>query len=216
MRSQRRSGFTLIELLVVIAIIAILAAILFPVFSRARESARKANCQSNLKQIGLALAQYRQDYDETWPMLFYGLPSGQLCYWYVTVTPYIKNTGLFRCPSTSAIANPFNPVTDSTWSTSAQIHYFYNGNVGWPGGAVADAQIASPAEVFVGWDSGCGWCNCHSGTAAAYDWYRQGGLYYPTGKHPHSDGENYAFADGHVKFLPYTGVHYTDVRFTVH
>ncbi|HOJ21988.1 MAG TPA: DUF1559 domain-containing protein [Armatimonadota bacterium] len=64
---QSRTGFTLIELLVVIAIIAILAAILFPVFARARENARKANCQSNLKQIGLAFQQYRQDYDETWP-----------------------------------------------------------------------------------------------------------------------------------------------------
>src|SRR4028119_422853 len=66
-RKQYRAGFTLIELLVVIAIIAILAAILFPVFARARENARRASCQSNLKQLGLAFAQYTQDYDEMLP-----------------------------------------------------------------------------------------------------------------------------------------------------
>jgi prepilin-type N-terminal cleavage/methylation domain-containing protein len=65
--SRKRTGFTLIELLVVIAIIAILAAILFPVFARARENARRASCQSNLKQIGLAVYQYTQDYDEKCP-----------------------------------------------------------------------------------------------------------------------------------------------------
>lgn len=63
-----RRGFTLIELLVVIAIIALLAAILFPVFARARENARRASCQSNLKQIGLSVVQYTQDYDETFPL----------------------------------------------------------------------------------------------------------------------------------------------------
>src|SRR5687767_6194063 len=68
----RKSGFTLIELLVVIAIIAILAAILFPVFARARENARRASCQSNLKQVGLGFVQYTQDYDERYPMLFEG------------------------------------------------------------------------------------------------------------------------------------------------
>src|SRR5579872_2787695 len=65
-----RRGFTLIELLVVIAIIAILAAILFPVFARAREQARKASCISNMKQLGLAALMYTQDYDETWPTMY--------------------------------------------------------------------------------------------------------------------------------------------------
>src|SRR4028119_569869 len=69
------SGFTLIELLIVIAVIAILAALLFPVFARARENARKSSCQSNLKQIGLGLIQYAQDFDESLPFFFYG-PNG--------------------------------------------------------------------------------------------------------------------------------------------
>ena len=98
-----RRGFTLIELLVVIAIIAILAAILFPVFARARENARRASCQSNLKQIGLGIMQYTQDYDETvmphWvdskaPPVYPGISR-----WMDLVQPYIKSAQVFVCPS---------------------------------------------------------------------------------------------------------------------
>src|SRR5690349_24108534 len=77
----RRTGFTLIELLVVIAIIAILTAILFPVFATAREKARQASCQSNLKQLGLATAMYATDYDGTFPIAQYAIPSG-VQYWF--------------------------------------------------------------------------------------------------------------------------------------
>ena len=91
---MRRSAFTLIELLVVIAIIAILAAILFPVFARARENARKASCQSNLKQIGLAFRQYAQDYDGWTPGS--GLASRS---WPTMIMPYVKGEQLFACPS---------------------------------------------------------------------------------------------------------------------
>src|SRR4028119_1740562 len=93
---SRRKGFTLIELLVVIAIIAILAAILFPVFARARESARRASCQSNLKQIGLGVMQYAQDYDEQYPMAAYDNFQGG---WPLTTQPYLKSLQVFRCPS---------------------------------------------------------------------------------------------------------------------
>ncbi len=98
---KRPNAFTLIELLVVIAIIAILAAILFPVFATAREKARQSTCASNLKQLGLAFVQYTQDYDEAWPVgdQVNGDDSG----WYTSVFPYIKSTAVFACPSDPTI-----------------------------------------------------------------------------------------------------------------
>jgi len=115
---RRKSGFTLIELLVVIAIIAILAAILFPVFARARAAARKAACLSNVKQITLALLMYADDYDETWPIwLDYRFPNclqvwqaveetGEYYGWLTgplagLLYPYTKNVGVFKCPDYS-------------------------------------------------------------------------------------------------------------------
>ena len=96
-----RKGFTLIELLVVIAIIAILAAILFPVFARAREKARQSSCLSNTKQIGLAILQYVQDYDEKF--FAYRMDSGGVYYWDVVTAPYMKNTQILRCPSGGSV-----------------------------------------------------------------------------------------------------------------
>jgi prepilin-type N-terminal cleavage/methylation domain-containing protein/prepilin-type processing-associated H-X9-DG protein len=121
MRSSipRRTGFTLIELLVVIAIIAILAAILFPVFARAREKARQTSCLSNLKQIGLATLMYAQDYDECTPMLKTLLPAAVDTTAgsvndpqspMVVLNPYVKNSQIFVCPSRKhgiPVAGPF-------------------------------------------------------------------------------------------------------------
>jgi prepilin-type N-terminal cleavage/methylation domain-containing protein len=97
MKRRSLSGFTLIELLVVIAIIAILAAILFPVFAQAREKARQSSCASNLKQLGTAVLMYTQDYDETYPT---GIQQDWWdSTWYRVTASYIKNDGVFRCPS---------------------------------------------------------------------------------------------------------------------
>ncbi|HEX2998910.1 MAG TPA: prepilin-type N-terminal cleavage/methylation domain-containing protein [Armatimonadota bacterium] len=98
--AKHHKGFTLIELLVVIAIIAILAAILFPVFARARENARKANCLSNCKQIGTAFTMYAQDFDERLPAgAGDNMVNGGYNRWYNAVMPYIKNWNALRCPS---------------------------------------------------------------------------------------------------------------------
>src|SRR5262249_33041276 len=97
----RRDGFTLIELLVVIAIIAILAAILFPVFAQARETARETACLSNSKQVGLAGRMYTQDWDDVnVPERLY-LPGGKLISFRALLQPYVKNKQVFVCPSAS-------------------------------------------------------------------------------------------------------------------
>jgi prepilin-type N-terminal cleavage/methylation domain-containing protein/prepilin-type processing-associated H-X9-DG protein len=108
LKKNFKRGFTLIELLVVIAIIAILAAILFPVFARARENARRASCQSNLKQIGLGVMQYIQDYDERMPYA-----SNGAGYWMDTIQPYIKSYQILKCPSdsTAGVPGPSNQIT---------------------------------------------------------------------------------------------------------
>lgn len=132
---SREKGFTLIELLVVIAIITILAAILFPVFARARENARRASCLSNMKQIGLGFIQYTQDYDERMPAsdANNGGDAGHTLSYYVQ--PYIKNTQVFQCPS------------DSSGSAfSYGYNYFYLSPSG-IAGAIPIAKIQTPAET---------------------------------------------------------------------
>lgn len=123
-------GFTLIELLVVIAIIAILAAILFPVFARARENARRASCMSNLKQIGLGIMQYTQDYDEQYPMA--GIELGG-DYWWTAwpsrVQPYVKSLQVFACPDDSAAGKVNGWGTGISYASNTYINN-YRGNAG--------------------------------------------------------------------------------------
>ena len=129
---RQRGAFTLIELLVVIAIIAILAAILFPVFAQAREKARQTSCLSNIKQVGLALMMYVQDYDESYPVCNiydfglgdFGVTSG----WSGRIIPYVKSTRLLWCPADSF--GSYNPVGD--WDGPAQ-SYASNSLMGGPG-----------------------------------------------------------------------------------
>ena len=149
---MHKKGFTLIELLIVIAIIAILAAILFPVFARARENARRASCQSNLKQLGLGLLQYAQDYDETnTRVMFYGgTQTTRNCgdglnlstpeyHWMYAIYPYVKSGQVYNCPS----GNPRRNYNQSNASTSYGINAWrYDGGGPFGGGDLqADASI---------------------------------------------------------------------------
>jgi prepilin-type N-terminal cleavage/methylation domain-containing protein len=117
--AARAAAFTLIELLVVIAIIAILAAILFPVFAQAREKARGASCISNQKQIGLAVMQYVQDYDETLPLTHYNIPGTDMFtrnipHWQDLIYPYVKNEGVYNCRATATGVTSGAPTRTTT------------------------------------------------------------------------------------------------------
>lgn len=126
---EKSHGFTLIELLVVIAIIVILAAILFPVFGKARENARRSSCASNLKQLGLGLLQYEQDYDECFPSLTMGqfaTASNPYLFWPYRVQPYLKSAQVFDCPSFQYKSNVTSAPTAPNWFSGAEGAYGIN------------------------------------------------------------------------------------------
>jgi len=149
-----RCGFTLIELLVVIAIISILAAILFPVFARARESARRTSCISNLKQFGLAIMQYTQDYDEKYPLADDTSRGGRwstaMLFWAEILEPYHKSNQIFYCPS-----SPYDPARNR-WP----IYGNYGANrrvlpTNSTGSApLSLASVALPSETYLFMDAG--------------------------------------------------------------
>ena len=207
----------MIELLVVIAIIAILAAILFPVFARARENARRSSCQSNLKQIGLGMIQYIQDYDERYPRhtLSSSPPySGANPFgWADAMQPYIKSAQIFQCPSeeTAGESDPNGDFTDYFYnhllrgqsqallnatsrtvvmgeSNAKAARVTLNGCRSGPAAQSTDFSLAVPS---CGTSSSSGDLT-NSGTGSAAD---------IADINRHLEGANYAFADGHVKWL---------------
>ena len=205
---RKQSGFTLIELLVVIAIIAILAAILFPVFARARENARKANCQSNLKQIGTAARMYAQDYDETNTLLWYdmdgsGDQTADVDYtWRTALYPYVKNAGLFQCTSkkmTSTFVVGFDQGKNGGYGLNA-VHWATGNPV--PPYGQADSAVEYPSSTILAGETNGGESFANDG-ANTHGFVRS-----PSGTYPeawrHSDGSCYLYCDGHVKWLKAT------------
>lgn len=225
MKKQR--GFTLIELLVVIAIIAILAAILFPVFAKAREKARAASCISNERQLGLALMQYISDADETWPcgnefnVTSTGstFPSGRG--WAQQVSPYVKSPGLFKCPSddTERPAGAPNNVPIS-YAMNANLAMLPDADLDKPAMTVSlvevsgnDGFVAASTPLDTRSPAASGPIVATGGSAGglARGQYRTGPIGFPErnfttqsaprlGLARHTEGSNFGCADGHVKW----------------
>jgi prepilin-type N-terminal cleavage/methylation domain-containing protein/prepilin-type processing-associated H-X9-DG protein len=212
----RRAGFTLIELLVVIAIIAILAAILFPVFARAREKARQTSCLSNLRQLGTAVSMYVIDY-ESYPLHSHKELGNPGWRWMQMLQPYVGSSQVFVCPSASASAVA---LTSSTQHYGYNYQYLGNGRLSPSGGPllmVADSQLQDPSNTIAladtfGLAKYAGLANqgssgysldppapnplfgtYYGGTASAGD--------RATAAARHNEGANYAFCDGHAKWL---------------
>lgn len=209
-----RKAFTLIELLVVIAIIAILAAILFPVFARARENARRASCQSNLKQIGLGIMQYSQDYDER--MVPRRIANLDAYSWRRISLPYIKSAQIFSCPSntlnsgTSDATQTFdsrdwalnNAGLPLTGTPRFGISYAINGTDYGIGGGSAPAEynrspsmasLSNPASTVIIMESSYG------GEELPFD--QSSANLAATAFKGHLGNVNFLFCDGHVKAM---------------
>jgi len=215
---MKRRGFTLIELLVVIAIIAILAAILFPVFAQAREKGRQASCESNLKQVGLAIKMYVQDYDEKWPggmdyptdqtsngqQRSSGLNFGFNGWVANVIRPYVKNEAIYLCPSIQGSGGwadpwvaPGGPATAGPPLSSYAYNYAsLNG--------VQEAIFPAESTAIVMADSNTSWWDCAymstCGMVATRDWQ-----WHLQGNHIltewHTGKNDNLFADGHVKAM---------------
>lgn len=201
-RVYARRGFTLIELLVVIAIIAVLAAILFPVFAQAREKARQATCQSNLKQIGSAVAMYAQDFDEALPNSGSGIKADVV----KLLEPYTKQAfgqGIWKCPSHTR----FTPQSGWTSSVGYNVEYLlapgpdypHSGYNGFANSGVALAFLQHPAETLCFMDQTAppGNVNLWSYVTRPGDTENTDGFGRPHFRH--LSQANVLFCDAHVK-----------------
>ena len=199
---MKRKAFTLIELLVVIAIIAILTAILFPVFARARENARRASCMSNLKQIGLGMMQYTQDYDEKYPPAYNYFTADTLVWWEDEIQPYTKSWQIFICPSQSTPIT-YNKHRDGLSPATITTSYAVNETVIQTGSAATSlASFLQPSTTIVAADSNSmELFQKYSDDPASPSW--AGATLVRVDKR-HLDGANFLFADGHVKWRKQT------------
>lgn len=201
---MRRHGFTLIELLVVIAIIAILAAILFPVFAQAREKARQVSCASNQRNLGHAMLMYTQDADEQLPLAAYSTSGFAFVTWHDLADPYVKNKQIWHCPS--------SPLQKTDQGGQVTTHFGYNvryltdirqdfSNAAGHR-AVSLAAVSSPSETVMLSDAWASirpsWCGDDGkfllppSIAPAHCWGRPNFL--------HSEGSNVFWLDGHLKW----------------
>jgi len=197
----RKSGFTLIELLVVIAIIAILAAILFPVFAQARKRAHATSCLSNTKQQGLGMLMYAQDYDEIFPNAAWVKPAAdtdwianaQLGVWLEVIMPYIKNYQLFVCPS-----RPQEGVGRTWWWGTVKRPIGYGiewygvngmnyGGSNWQGNI---AEVNRPANAIMSGEMGWGFMDCHPFAVSVWPYIKM-----------HGPTMNWGMYDGHAKAM---------------
>ena len=231
-RPRERSAFTLIELLVVIAIIAILAAILFPVFAQAREKGRQAACMSNEKQITLGVLQYIQDNDEAFPLSVVSRsatpPTGAIIGWADAIQPYVKSIAVYQCPSEPAASNP-DPTkagytdyyinknaSDGTQTLPKADHPTLTILIGecGPNGA-ASATTALPNSTARFRSNGCngaGDTTTLDPTLPACDASLANKLAsnLTFGGQRHLLGANFGFVDGHVKWVKNPGVNTTN------
>lgn len=193
--STGRSGFTLIEILIVLAIIALLAAILFPVFAKVRERGRTTACASNMRQIGTAFAMYTADHDGWMPLITY---TSQVCAWPDRLLPYIKSNQIFWCPSfPRGEYQPGCPTSACDAQGCTNYHGSYQSNpLIHSSGTQPETICTHPATTIYSVDGLGGDFTMYGNTVTSIQDMETGGV-----RFRHSDGANALFVDGHVKWM---------------